>query len=106
MDAIEVLTRLGAPEGRANPYPLYAALHEIGEAVEAGPGEVLVVGYDAINSVLRDPGFRVSDETSFDETTKGTRHVSLVAIQALSERRNRPRALLCQDRQELAVFGR
>jgi hypothetical protein len=27
-----------------------------------------------------------TDETSFDETTEGTRHVSLVAIQALSER--------------------
>ena len=73
MDAIEVLTRLSAPEGRANPYPLYAALHEIGEAVEVGPGEVLVVGYDAINSVLRDPGFRVSDETRFDESFPGWR---------------------------------
>ena len=73
MDAIEVLTRLGAPEGRADPYPLYAALHEIGEVVEAGPGEVLVVGYDAINSVLRDPGFRVSDETHFDEAFPGWR---------------------------------
>ena len=73
MDAIEVLTRLGAPEGRADPYPLYAALHEIGEVVEAGPGEVLVVGYDAINAVLRDPGFRVSDETHFDEAFPGWR---------------------------------
>jgi len=73
MDAIEVLTRLGAPEGRANPYPLYAALHEIGEAVQVGPGEVLVVGYDAISSVLRDPGFRVADETRFDESFPGWR---------------------------------
>ncbi len=73
MDAIEVLTRLGAPEGRANPYPFYAALHEIGEAVEVGPGEVLVVGYDAINFVLRDPGFGVSDETRFDESFPGWR---------------------------------
>src|SRR5215510_8712937 len=64
MDAIEVVTRLGAPKGRANPYPLYATLHEIGE---------VVVGYDAINSVLRDPGFRVSDESSFDEDFPGWR---------------------------------
>ena len=73
MEVIEVVTRLGAPEGRANPYPLYAALHEIGEVVEAGPGGVLVVGYDAINSVLRDPGFLVSDETRFDEDFPGWR---------------------------------
>ncbi len=67
MDAMEILTALGAPEGRADPYPLYASLHEMGEAIEIGPDHVLVVGYDAINSVLRDPGFRVSDESSFDE---------------------------------------
>jgi cytochrome P450 len=68
MDVIEILTKIGTAEGRADPYPLYAALHEMGEAVEAGPGEVLVVGYDAINSVLRDPDFRVGDEASFDES--------------------------------------
>jgi cytochrome P450 len=68
MDVTDVLTRLSSPEGRASPYPLYAALHEIGEAVETGPGDLLVVGYDAISSVLRDPGFRVCDDTRFDET--------------------------------------
>ena len=39
MDAIEILTALGTPEGRADPYPLYAALHEIGEAIEIGPDD-------------------------------------------------------------------
>ena len=67
MDAIEILTVLGTPEGRADPYPLYAQLHELGEAVEIGPDNVMVIGYDANNSVLRDPGFRVSDESSFDQ---------------------------------------
>jgi cytochrome P450 len=66
MNAIEILTNLGTPEGRADPYPLYAALHEIGPVIEIGPDDLLVVGYDAINSVLRDPGFRVSDESNFD----------------------------------------
>jgi hypothetical protein len=33
----------------------------MGEVIEIGPAGVIVVGYDAINSVLRDPGFRVSD---------------------------------------------
>jgi cytochrome P450 len=66
VDAIEILAQLRTQEGRSDPYPLYAALHEIGEVVPAGPDEVLAVGYDAINSVLRDPGFRVSDRASFD----------------------------------------
>jgi cytochrome P450 len=73
MDAIEILTALGTPEGRADPYPLYEALHEMGEAVEVGPGDVLVVSYEAINSVLRDPGFRVSDEATFDGGFPGWR---------------------------------
>jgi cytochrome P450 len=66
VDAIEILTALSTPAGRADPYPLYAALHEMGEAVEAGPTDVIVVGYDAISGVLRDPGFRVSDVDVFD----------------------------------------
>src|SRR5215469_9911794 len=71
MDPIEILTRLSSPEGRADPYPLYAALHKLGEVVEAGAGQVLVVGYDAINLVLRDPGYRVSDEPSFEQNFPG-----------------------------------
>lgn len=71
MDAIGILTALGTPGGRADPYPLYARLHEIGEVIEAGPGNVIVVGYDAINAVLRDPGFRVSDDSSLDRDFPG-----------------------------------
>src|SRR5215831_7117725 len=67
MDVTDVLTMLISPEGKANPYPFYAALHEIGEAVAVDPGQVLVFGYDAVNSVLRDPGFHMSD-ASRDET--------------------------------------
>jgi cytochrome P450 len=71
MDAIEILTTLSTPEGRADPYPLYAQLHELGEVVDTGIGQVLVVGYDAINLVLRDPGYRVSDEASFEQNFPG-----------------------------------
>jgi cytochrome P450 len=41
-------------------------LHELGEVVSLGPGAVAVVGYDAISTVLRDAGFRVSDDATFD----------------------------------------
>jgi cytochrome P450 len=73
MDVTEILANLATPEVRDDPYPIYAALHELGEAIEAGPDEVVVVGFDAINSVLRDPGFRVSDEAEFDRGLPGWR---------------------------------
>ena len=73
VDAVQILTSLGTPEGRADPYPHYAALHEIGEVIDLGSGEVLVVGYDAISAVLRDPGFAVSDESNFDRDLPGWR---------------------------------
>jgi len=66
MDPTEILISLGSPEARVDPYPLYAQLHEIGEVIGLGMSQVAVVGYDVINSVLRDPGFRVSDEANFD----------------------------------------
>jgi len=71
MDPTEILTSLSTPAGRADPYPLYAALHEVGEVIEVGPRDVFVVGYDAINTVLRDPGFQVGDAASFDNVAPG-----------------------------------
>jgi cytochrome P450 len=71
MEALEILTALSTPPGRADPYPLYAALHEHGTVVKAGPDALIVVGYDAISAVLRDPGFRVSDESTFDRDFPG-----------------------------------
>ncbi len=73
MDAIEILTELSTPEGRADPYPLYSALHDLGEVIEIGHGDITVVGYDAIDAVLRDPGFRVSDQSNFDKDFPGWR---------------------------------
>ncbi len=71
MDAIEILSQLGSPAGRADPYPLYARLHELGEVVEAAPADFIVVGYDAINAVLRDPGFGRPDQEIFDREFPG-----------------------------------
>lgn len=66
MDATEIFTALLEPAGRADPYPLYAALHELGEAVSLPQGVILVLGYDAIDSVLRDPGFCKRDPAALD----------------------------------------
>jgi cytochrome P450 len=81
MDAIEVFALLAAPAGRADPYPLYAALHELGEAAQLGPGVVAVHGYDAISSVLRDPAFRPSDGDDLENAFPGSRQYP-VFIQA------------------------
>jgi cytochrome P450 len=67
MNAPEIFAALLAPAGRADPYPLYAQLRELGDVLPAGPGAVLVPGYDAISSVLRDPGYLVTDAARLDE---------------------------------------
>lgn len=71
MDALQIVGQLATPAGRADPYPHYAALHELGEVVRLGPGAVAVAGYDAIGSVLRDPGFRAHDDASWDKNFPG-----------------------------------
>jgi cytochrome P450 len=71
MEALEILTELSTPQGRADPYPLYAALHEHGTVLKVGPDDLIMVGYGAISAVLRDPGFRVSDESKFDQDFPG-----------------------------------
>jgi cytochrome P450 len=59
--ALDILVALDSPDGRADPYPHYAALLELGEAVRLAPGSVALVGYDAIAAVLRDPRVRHHD---------------------------------------------
>jgi cytochrome P450 len=66
-DVLEIFTELTRPAGRENPYPLYARLHEHGEALRTWPGCVLVPGYDAISLVLRDPAYLVTDKARLDE---------------------------------------
>jgi cytochrome P450 len=78
MDPTEIFTALFSPEGRADPYPLYAALHALGEAAEVTAGVVTVHSYEAINSVLRDPAFRVTDAARMDRISSTWReHPSL-----------------------------
>ena len=67
MDATEIFTALLEPAGKADPYPLYAALHELGEAVAPMPGVVVAHGYDAVSGVLRDPAFLVTDAARLDQ---------------------------------------
>ncbi|MDC0773116.1 cytochrome P450 [Streptomyces sp. HD] len=56
MDAESIIAHLLTPEGRADPYPLYARAHELGPVMPAGDGMVLVCGYEACRQALRHPG--------------------------------------------------
>ncbi|WP_405089977.1 cytochrome P450 [Micromonospora sp. NBC_01392] len=61
-------------EVRRDPYPFYARLHGMGEAVAFRPGEphaLVVHGYQAVHRVLRDPVFRVLGAEFLDRA--GTR---------------------------------
>jgi cytochrome P450 len=63
------LRELLGDAGRRNPYPFYARLHQLGEAVRLGPKErfaVAVCGYQTAGDVLRDPNFRVLDAEYLD----------------------------------------
>src|SRR5438309_7496233 len=59
-----ILAELFTEQGRANPFPLYRQLHELGpvsplEVGQSGVRDLVAVatGYDVIDTVLRDPSF-------------------------------------------------
>jgi cytochrome P450 len=83
MDAGQLFTALLEPAGQADPYPLYAALHGLGEAVAAGPGLIVVAGYDAISGVLRDPAFLVADEAYYDRVAPDWREHASFAVKSM-----------------------
>ncbi|KUO06707.1 cytochrome P450 [Streptomyces sp. DSM 15324] len=55
MDAQSIIAHLLTPEGRADPYPLYERALELGPAVPAGDGLLLVSSYEACRQALRSP---------------------------------------------------
>ncbi|MFG3707199.1 cytochrome P450 [Micromonospora sp. NPDC047670] len=61
MDVTQLLTRLYSDEGRQDPYPCYAGLHELGPVspvparAEHRTVAAVAVGYDLVSQVLRDP---------------------------------------------------
>src|SRR5215211_287393 len=71
--AASVLLRdLLSEEGRRNPYPVYARLHELGPALRLAPDArhaAVIHGYDAVGQALRDPAFRVLDTQYLDLTS-------------------------------------
>ncbi|MDR2988480.1 MAG: cytochrome P450 [Nocardiopsaceae bacterium] len=83
MDPGQIFLGLLQPDGMADPYPLYAALHEHGEVIAAGQGIVLVPGYEAANSVLRDAEYQVDDAAYFDKVVPGWREHPALSTDSL-----------------------
>ncbi len=65
--AAELFGRIFSAAGKNDPYPIYAALHECGEAITLPDGMVAAVSFDAANEVLRDPAYQVQDAARLDE---------------------------------------
>jgi cytochrome P450 len=63
--AAEIFEAIFTPAGRADPYPLYAALHELGDVAVLEPGQILAFSYAAVSATLREPAFQVK-ERGFD----------------------------------------
>src|SRR5689334_20419166 len=62
MEAGEAVGRLLAPGGRADPYPIYAALRAGGPLARLDDRLYVATGYAVIAELLRDPRMRVQDE--------------------------------------------
>jgi cytochrome P450 len=83
MDANVIFESLLTTEGRSDPYPLYAALHRLGGAAVPVADAVIAHGYDAIDAVLRDPAFRVTDAARLDEVDPSWRDHPALGMDAI-----------------------
>ena len=61
LTAAAILEKLMTPAGRADPFPLYAAAHELGPVSAVNDKLFLVCGYAAVNQVLREPRFGLAE---------------------------------------------
>jgi cytochrome P450 len=77
---------LRSEEGRRDPFPIYADLHQLGEVSRIDPNagdryQVVVHGYHAVNGVLRDPSFHVTDGAMLErQGSRWREHPSLSAL--------------------------
>ena len=79
MSAEAIVGDLLSEAGRANPYPLYAKLHELGPVSAADRNFFVVNGYREVNAVLRNPGFGKFNEQP-EPGTEWDGHASLAAL--------------------------
>jgi cytochrome P450 len=71
VQTLVTLEGLFSDQGRRDPYPFYAGLHEMGPACALDPDadrySAVVHGYEAVERVMRDPAFRMLDHAYLDQ---------------------------------------
>ncbi len=94
--AAAIADALMAPDGRADPFPLYARAHAIGPVSAIADGWFLVCGYAAVNQVLRDPGFGPPEPADRPSAGSALSSLSRSVLRANSPEHGRMRALITQ----------
>ncbi|MEV4262075.1 cytochrome P450 [Kribbella sp. NPDC049584] len=61
---MNLIESLLSPAGRADPFPLYAEAHRLGPVLPIADTAFVIVGYAAVNEVLRNPGFGIRTDPS------------------------------------------
>jgi cytochrome P450 len=84
-NAAAIVEALMTPQGRVDPYPLYARAHELGPVAPVTENLFLISGYAAVNRVLRNPGFGMADPGEEPAT-----HDALAALSRSILRTNPP----------------
>ena len=87
MEATEILRTLATPDAVRDPYPYYAKLLAAGEVCHPSPRlpAFFVVGYSAIESVLRNPVFEVQGDRSRPGAAGALKHEQFPAMRELDE---------------------
>ncbi|GIH19027.1 cytochrome P450 [Rugosimonospora africana] len=82
------------PAGRTDPFPLYAAAHELGPVSVLADDSFVVCGYAAVNQVLREPGFGLATTTPPDSGTGALRLMNRSILRANPPDHGRMRSLI------------
>jgi cytochrome P450 len=90
VDVQTAVASLLTPDGRADPYPAYAAMHAHAPAFTAGDLFHVVVGYSAVDQMLRDPRLLVENPDLLDRFMPGWRDSVAVSSIARSMLRVNP----------------
>ena len=81
MNAAQILGALSTPQGRDDPYPLYAKAHALGPVAQIGDAWFLVSGYAAVNQALRNPGFGLGAAQARErQGLDGAEHAALTLL--------------------------
>jgi cytochrome P450 len=89
-----ILEKLRTPAGRADPFPLYAAAHELGPVSALTDGLFLICGYAAVNQVLREPGFGLADTAPPTSRNDALRSMNRSILRANPPDHGRMRSLI------------